>query len=238
MFQKCIAAQLSKDLARAQLYASECAEIRKMVKIVLESQLALERAIIRLETVEQLGEILVQMLPIVSVVNETRGKIEGVIPEVASELDAVHTLLDDTVKETVIMPQREGEASIQDEEARRIFEESSLYAEEQIRRQFPELPVASSGYEGRQEAARDQPVVESWENSSDNEAIPEAEGLTENVDDEQEDLASLVYEYIKSHVKHGGKLNLTECANALGVRREDVVKAVETLHRERRIVLQ
>jgi len=241
MFQKCIAAQLSKDLPRAQLYASECAEIRKMAKIVLESEIALERAIIRLQTVEQLGEILVQMLPIVSVVNETRGKIEGVIPEVASELDAVHSLLDDTVKETGMIQQRDSEMVLQDEEARKIFEESSSYAEEQIRKQFPELPSAASKHEIAQESGNVAPansVPLQTLSPTKEEATLEAEGAVEGLAPEREELPSRVYEYIRNHVGQGGKLNLTDCAKALGVRRDDVMKAIDTLRGERRIVLQ
>jgi len=241
MFQKCIAAQLSKDLPRAQLYASECAEIRKMAKIVLESEIALERAIIRLQTVEQLGEILVQMLPIVSVVNETRGKIEGVIPEVASELDAVHSLLDDTVKETGMIQQRDSEMVLQDEEARKIFEESSFYAEEQIRKQFPELPSAASKHEIAQESVNVAPansVPLQTLSPTKEEATLEAEGAVEGLAPEREELPSRVYEYIRNHVRQGGKLNLADCAKALGVRRDDVMKAIDTLRGERRIVLQ
>jgi len=240
-FQKCIAAQLSKDLPRAQLYASECAEIRKMAKIVLESEIALERAIIRLQTVEQLGEILVQMLPIVSVVNETRGRIEGVIPEVASELDAVHSLLDDTVKETGMIRQRNSETVLQDEEARKIFEESSFFAEEQIRKQFPELPSATSRH-GTAQESKDGPLADTVPlhtlSTTKEEATLEAEGLVEGPDPEEQELPPRVYEYIRSNVRRGGKLNLTECAKALGVQRDDVVRAVEALRKERRIVLQ
>lgn len=241
MFQKCVAAQLSKDLPRAQLYASECAEIRKMAKIVLESEIALERAVIRLQTVEQLGEILVQMLPVVSVVNETRGKIEGIIPEVASELDAVHSLLDDTVKETGMIQQTDSEIILRDEEAKRIFEESGVYAEEQIRKQFPELPSA----EGKQERTQEFESVDLAETmllpsvtSMTKEVALESEGAMESPDSEAQELPSRVYEYIKDHVRYGGKLNVTECAKTLGVQRDDIVKAVQSLCKEGRIVLQ
>lgn len=241
MFQKCVAAQLSKDLSHAQLYASECAEIRKMAKIVLESEIALERAIIRLQTVEQLGEILVQMLPVVSVVNETRGKIEGVIPEVASELDAVHSLLDDTVRETGMIQQTDSEIVLRDEEAKRIFEESSVYAEEQIRKQFPELPSA----ERKQETTQEFESVDLAETmllpnvpSTTKEVALESEGVIESLDPEVQELPSRVYGYINDHVRYGGKLNLTECAKTLGFQRDDIVKAVQLLCKEGKIVLR
>jgi len=216
MFQRCVAAQLSKDLPRAQLYATECAEVRKMAKIVLGSEIALERAIIRLETVEQLGDIMVHMLPVVSVVRETRGKIEGVIPEVASELGVVHSMLDDTVRETGMLQLKDNDMALQDDEAKKIFEESSRFAEQQIREQFPEIPLVEQ---------KQEPMLE-------------AEGVTELSDPEIDEMPSRVFDYIRDHVAESGRLNLTECAKILGVQRDNVVKAVEELHRQRRIVVR
>ena len=240
MFQRCIAAQLSKDSARAQLYASECSEIRKMAKIVLGSELALERAIIRLQTVEQLGEILIQLMPVVSVIQETKGQIEGVIPEVASELGIVHSMLDDTVRETGTIPLRDSDMVLQDEEARRIFEESSTYAEQKVREQFPEIPSNEQNTETTTEAEGLDPVLDSSCRFLQRMQMmmPEAQGIAQTTGHSTELLSSRVYDYVVNRVKHGGKLNLTECAKTLGVARDDVMKAVEALRDERRIVLQ
>ncbi|MEM2915237.1 MAG: hypothetical protein QXH91_07555, partial [Candidatus Bathyarchaeia archaeon] len=49
-FDKCADAQIAKDSERATIYANECAEIRKMARIVLRSQLTIEQVMIRLET--------------------------------------------------------------------------------------------------------------------------------------------------------------------------------------------
>lgn len=45
LFDKCVAARTTGDALRASLYANECAEIRKIVKVVLQSELALEQVI-------------------------------------------------------------------------------------------------------------------------------------------------------------------------------------------------
>ena len=91
LFQRCAGAQVSKDLGHAKIYANECAEIRKIAKVVLGSQLALEKVILRLETVEEFGSIMSQMAPVMSIVRETKAKIAGVVPQVANELDEVNT---------------------------------------------------------------------------------------------------------------------------------------------------
>src|SRR2546422_1059065 len=83
MFQRTVGAELSKDGSHARLYANECAEIRKMAHIVLSSELALERVILRLQTIEEFGDIMTQIAPVIGIVRETRGRIAGVIPAVA-----------------------------------------------------------------------------------------------------------------------------------------------------------
>jgi len=240
MLQRCIAAQLAKDLPRAQLYASECAEIRKMAKIVLGSEISLERAIIRLQTVEQLGELLYQILPVVGVIQDTKQKIEGIIPGVASELGKVHSLLDDTVRETGTIQLKESDMILQDEEAKRIFQESNIYAEQRLREEFPEPPpIEQNNFKISETDGVEQIQDRPMERIPSQPSVPsqdQANGQTARFSIQE--LPSRVYEYITNHVNHRGKLNLTECATTLGVARDDVVKAIEELQGERRIILQ
>lgn len=144
MFHKCVTAQLSKDIARAKVYANECAEIRKIAKIVLTSQLALERVIIRLQTIEEFGEILVQVAPVMDVVRETKGKIAGIIPEVALELEDVNAMLHEMSLET---GEIEGQGDVVgpiSDEAADVLQESSMIAEEMMKEKFPEPKVSNS----------------------------------------------------------------------------------------------
>ncbi len=156
MFNKCVEAQISSDIARSKVYANECAEIKKIAKIVLTSQLALERVIVRLQTVEEFGEILMQIVPVMDVVSETKGQIAGIIPEVSSELEDVNIMLHDMSLET-------GEANSYDpsigpisEDAAKVLRESSLVAEEMMKEKFPEPKVNSSNVVVLQEGAEPQ----------------------------------------------------------------------------------
>src|SRR5207247_9379822 len=95
MFQRCIGAQLSKDNAHAALYANECAEIRKMAHITLSSELALERVVLRLQTIEEFGDVMSQIDTVIGVVRETRGRIEREITEVETEQREANKMLRD-----------------------------------------------------------------------------------------------------------------------------------------------
>lgn len=140
MFDKCVKARMGKDTSRATMYANECAEIRKVTKIVIRSQLALEQVSLRLETVEDLGNILVSMAPVVGVLRETKGSLTGVLPEVASELGHVNDLLSDTVMSAGGLSTQEINVEAT-EEAKKIIQEANAIAEQRIKEHFPELPA-------------------------------------------------------------------------------------------------
>jgi len=125
MFQRCIGAQLSKDNAHAALYANECAEIRKMAHITLSSELALERVVLRLQTIEEFGDIMAQIAPVIGVVRETRGRI----------------MLSDMSLETGEVQDQDLDLTASSSEAKKVLEESNIIASQQIKERFPELPL-------------------------------------------------------------------------------------------------
>jgi division protein CdvB (Snf7/Vps24/ESCRT-III family) len=220
MFQRCIGAQLSKDSAHAALYANECAEIRKMAHITLSSELALERVVLRLQTMEEFGDIMAQIMPVIGVVRETRGRIAGVIPEVATELGEVNEMLSDMSLETGQVQDQDVDMTASSSEARKVLEESSAIASQQMKERFPELPVP----EPRQPAATVAPRPEA--------RIPIA--VTSGGEEEPvEPLESRLLGYIKSH---NGELNLSTASNELEVSTEDIRNSLEKLKDDGKIV--
>ena len=63
----------------ANLYA-ECAEVRKVAKIALNSELALEQLIFKLETAEMMGDMAYLVHPIKSVVATVGRQIQHTMP--------------------------------------------------------------------------------------------------------------------------------------------------------------
>ncbi len=211
IFEKCIAAKLTKDHAHAALYANECAEIRTMAKLVISAQLALERAVLRLQTIEEFGDVLVQMAPVVGVVRETRGKLAGVIPEVAVELDDIHSMLSNTLVEAGQTEAQTPSVEAYSTESKEVLEEANAVAEQRMREQFPELPEV-------------RPVAEKPLET------PMPTALTEG--GEEISLEDQVYDYIK---ESGGELNLSQCATELGVASTDIRKIIDKLQQDGKI---
>lgn len=230
MFQRCIGAQLSKDPAHAALYANECAEIRKMAHLTLSSELALERVILRMQTVEEFGDIMAQIAPVIGVVRETRGRIAGVIPEVANELGEVNNMLSDMSMETGQVGEDQGfDMSASSSEARKVLEESGAIASQQMKERFPELPMPEAHQAARApvlEAATAAPLTRVPE-----QRIPIA--ITTG-GSEEAPLEDRLLDYIRSH---DGELSLNSCSAELLVPSDNIRRSLQRLKDSGRIVM-
>jgi len=223
MFQRCIGAQLSKDSAHAALYANECAEIRKMAHITLSSELALERVVLRLQTIEEFGDIMAQIAPVIGVVRETRGRIAGVIPEVATELGEVNNMLSDMELETGEIPDQAADVQTSSDEAKKVLEESSAIASQQMKERFPELPSP----EPRQAIAVPRPHAPEPR-------IPIAVTSGGVEEEPKLPLEERVLDYIKSH---NGELSLNSASEELSVPADDIRGSLQKLKDDGKIVM-
>ncbi len=207
MFQRCIGAQLSKDNAHAALYANECAEIRKMAHITLSSELALERVVLRLQTIEEFGDIMAQIAPVIGV----------------TELGEVNNMLSDMELETGEIPDQAADVQTSSDEAKKVLEESSAIASQQMKERFPELPSP----EPRQATAV--PRQQAPETR-----IPIAV-TSGGVEEEPElPLEERVLDYIKSH---NGELSLNSASEELAVPADEIRGSLQKLKDDGKIVM-
>lgn len=141
IFTKCVNAQMTHDVARAAMYANECAEVRKMAKVTLQCQLALEQVSLRLETIEAFGDIAQMMAPVASVVHSIKNQISGVIPEVGFELSEIGEVLNSVVMEVGESTGTSYDVEASGVEAQRILGEANVIAEQHMKEKFPDLPA-------------------------------------------------------------------------------------------------
>jgi len=140
LFKKCTAAVMSKDSQRAKMYANECSQIKKMVSVILQSQFAIERVSMRLKTIEDFGNVAIEMGPVANVISSLKGQLSGVLPDVSYKLGEIGESLNEMVIGF-------GEATgittmdaLQNEESVKILNEAAAVAENQMRERFPTLP--------------------------------------------------------------------------------------------------
>lgn len=140
LYGKCVMAVQQKNTQLASMYAGECAEIRKMAKVVLQSQLALEQVALRLETVLHYGDVAQAMRPVANVVRTIKTQLEGVLPDVSLELASVNESLEYLVSEVGEATEQSFDVSVAGDDAQRILSEANVVAEQKMRERFPDLP--------------------------------------------------------------------------------------------------
>lgn len=139
-FKKCTNSVLAKDSARASIYANECAEIRKMCQTILRSQFAIEQVVLRLETVEEFGDIVVEMTPVAGVITSIRGHLAGIVPEVSYKLGEIGDSLNDLVTESGTGAASTWNVTSSGEDAEKILLDANTVAEQKMKEKFPILP--------------------------------------------------------------------------------------------------
>jgi division protein CdvB (Snf7/Vps24/ESCRT-III family) len=140
IFNKCVSSQLSHDTARAAMYANECAEVRKMAKVTVQCQMALEQVSLRLETIQEFGDVAGMMAPVANIVHSIKNQIAGVMPEVGMELGQIGELLSSVVDDAGEVGGSSYEVGTPSEESNKILDEANAIAEQHVKDRFPELP--------------------------------------------------------------------------------------------------
>jgi len=148
LFEKVVDALTRGDETRAVMYANEIAEVRKLVRQLTITEVALEQVALRIETVLTMGDVMAGLGPVVGVIKELKQMLRGVMPEISLELSEVEEGLRDvvlTTGEALGIPAGDIYAS---PEARKILEEARVVAEQRMKERFPELPVIGNIQQG------------------------------------------------------------------------------------------
>lgn len=149
IFYKCVQAQEVRDTYASTMYANEVAQVRKMTQIIFTSQLALEQVALRLETVQEFGDIATEIMPAAQIIRTIRDHVSGVLPEVSYMLGDICGTLDSVVIDAGQVTTSTYHAATS-EEAEMILAEASAVAEQKMRDAFPSLPskgLSETGYE-------------------------------------------------------------------------------------------
>ena len=97
LFDKVVEATQKHDKNRAAAYANELAELRKITSNVTQMKLVLEQINLRMGTVQDFGDIVTSITPIVSVIKGMRNSMSGILPEASSEMSEIGELMNDLI---------------------------------------------------------------------------------------------------------------------------------------------
>lgn len=145
IFARIVDAYTKHDTARANVFANELAEIRKMERLIINARLALEQIVLRLRTVSELGDVVSTLGPAVGVLRSVRAGLVSVFPEAETELGEIGNLLSGIMIEAGQGSGMTLNFDAVNEDAQKILSEAATVAEQRVKEKFPELPPGIPG---------------------------------------------------------------------------------------------
>lgn len=141
IFVRIVEAYTKHDMPRANVFANELAEVRKMEKMIMHARLALEQIVLRLKTVSELGDVVTTLAPAVGVLRTVRNGMASIFPEAERELGQIGNLLSGIIIDAGQSTGLTINFETANDDAQKILNEASTVAEQRIKEKFPELPA-------------------------------------------------------------------------------------------------
>jgi division protein CdvB (Snf7/Vps24/ESCRT-III family) len=116
-----------------------------MNKMVSSAKLAMEQIQLRLNTITELGDVVVTLSPAMSVIKGIQGGLSSMMPEADQSFGQISDLLSSIMNDSSQIPNTEisGTGMIS-EDSMKILEEASMVVEQSMKDKFPDLPSSSA----------------------------------------------------------------------------------------------
>jgi division protein CdvB (Snf7/Vps24/ESCRT-III family) len=146
IFNRIVNAMQNHDSHYAKVLSGELSQIRRTNKMVNSAKLAFEQIQLRLNTMTELGDVVVTLSPAMSVIKGIQSGLKTMLPEADQSFGQISELLGGIMAGSSQIPTTEiGSRELTfSEEALKIMEEASAIVEEDTRDKFPDLPLSSS----------------------------------------------------------------------------------------------
>jgi division protein CdvB (Snf7/Vps24/ESCRT-III family) len=144
LFAKLVDAYAKHDTARANIYATELAEIRKMAKLVMNAGLALDQVVLRIRTCTEFGDIVANLGPAIGVLRSVGSCMGGVLPEAENELGEIGNMLSGLMFDAGLNSGATMNFDSVNEDAAKILNEAATVAEQKVGANFPDLPILAN----------------------------------------------------------------------------------------------
>ncbi|MCK4933798.1 Snf7 family protein, partial [Candidatus Bathyarchaeota archaeon] len=145
LFSACTFALSKKNKARATMCANELAEVRKLTTILSQTQIAIERITLRLETIKELSIIMIDLKPALGSLKNITSNLVKIMPDIASELNNVNNSIQDTLSVTKLSPEPPTIlTNPKTPEGQEILKEVNTYLEQKVIARLPEPPPSET----------------------------------------------------------------------------------------------
>lgn len=141
IFKRIVHSIQNHDVQYAKLLSNELSQIRKMSKMVDSAKLALEQIQLRLNTITELGDVVVTLTPAMSVIKNIQGGLTSMVPEADQSLSQISDLMGGILSDSAQIPKHEVDSGRPlSEESTSIIEEATTLVEQSMKEKFPDLP--------------------------------------------------------------------------------------------------
>jgi hypothetical protein len=226
--------------------ANELAEVRKLLELLSQTQIAIERIILRLETIKELSTIMVDLKPALGALKNVTSNLVNIMPDVASELDRVNNSIQETLTVTKFSSEPPIVKPMKTAGGQEILKEVNTVLEEKLSEQLPEPPASGVLPENEQpERLREMVALVAGCPDSQEDRPKETEAFLSIKDlkmqsislriQHSESLEDKLLEYIK---QSKGQIDITECAVKLEIPPTEVEKTLESLDAKGKIIME
>jgi len=242
LFETCVAQIKNHNKERAVIFANELAEVRKLLNTVSQTQIVIERVILRLETIKELNGLLVELKPALKVLQGVAQCLDKVMPDMAYEMDQVNESISDALAISKVTSTEPIVHEARTPASEEILKEVSEFLQQRVAERLPEPPISASAPN----------EIESAKNVTQMVAL--TTGCSSTVGDQEQtsktyvelqrlsltvkhssSLEDMILEYAK---KHEGRVDVMQCALELNASPKDVEEALEKLGAQGRIEIQ
>ena len=142
IFEKCVNAQRNNKPVYAQAYAGELAQVTKMKNMVSGAKLSMEQVKLRLDTVSELGDVVVTLSPCMSIIKGLSPSLSGIMPEANASMQDLSQILGDVMSgSSVGMEDNFTTQTEASPDAVAILEEAHNVIAGQTKSSIPEVPT-------------------------------------------------------------------------------------------------
>jgi division protein CdvB (Snf7/Vps24/ESCRT-III family) len=140
LMEKIIKAYEARNEVKAKEIAEELAELRKHKLMLINSELSLNMALLRLRTIYEFGNFMSVVGSAKETVQKVRSEILNLAPDVGSELNKLEGMLNNVMLEANQDLNLTLNFNVESEETDEILKEASMLVESGMKRKFPFFP--------------------------------------------------------------------------------------------------
>ena len=140
IFKKVVEAVRLQNKPYSHAYATELHEIRKMNHMVTSAKLAMEQIQLRLNTISELGDVVVTLSPCMSIIKGLGAGLSGLMPEANSSMQDLSNILGEIMSGASVSGENNFTIDTTSADTNQILEEAHAILEGHVRQTLPDLP--------------------------------------------------------------------------------------------------